>query len=65
MWDTFLRLSVGYGYRPARIVPWFLGLLAAGTVVFGPLGLGHLSDRDSGAKQPASAASSAGTDRPR
>ena len=26
-WSTFLRWTVGYGYAPARIIPWFLGLL--------------------------------------
>ncbi len=33
-WSTFLRLSVGYGYAPARIVPWLLATLVMGTVLF-------------------------------
>jgi hypothetical protein len=37
-WSTFLRWTVGYGYTPARIVPWFLGLLLVGWALFaGPV----------------------------
>jgi uncharacterized membrane protein YqaE (UPF0057 family) len=37
-WSTFLRWTVGYGYAPARIFPWFIGLLLVGWALFaGPV----------------------------
>ena len=47
-WSAFLRWTVGYGYAPARIVPWFVGLLLAGWVLFaGPLAGAMVATGDS------------------
>jgi uncharacterized protein YjbI with pentapeptide repeats len=31
-WSFFLRWTIGYGYRPGRVLPWFLALFGAGVI---------------------------------
>jgi hypothetical protein len=40
--DRFLDWTIGYGYRPLRIVWWLLGLLVVGSVLFQSLRMGGL-----------------------
>ena len=37
VWDLFLTYSIGYGYRPGRIVYWLAGALAIATPLFAAL----------------------------
>jgi hypothetical protein len=37
-WSAFLRWTVGYGYAPTRIIPWFVSVLMVAWVLFaGPV----------------------------
>jgi hypothetical protein len=33
VWSVFLRWSIGYGYRPARVLPYFVTLLVLGSLI--------------------------------
>ena len=51
-WSAFLRWTIGYGYRPALVLPWLIGLFAAGWLVFDHAYPTHLRDAKSGLEQP-------------
>jgi hypothetical protein len=52
-WSLFLRWTIGYGYRPSRVLPYFLALLLLGAGVLGHAYLRHFTPAKSGAGQPA------------
>ena len=47
-----LRFTVGYGYAPWRVLYWFGGLLALGTLVFDLLYPDSLAARTTASEQP-------------
>jgi hypothetical protein len=51
-WSFFLRWTIGYGYRPARVLPWLVGLFAVGWLVFDRAYPTHMRPAKSGAEQP-------------
>ncbi|HEY8372504.1 MAG TPA: hypothetical protein VIL00_07150 [Pseudonocardiaceae bacterium] len=38
LWGAIQRWTVGYGYQPARVLVWVLGVLTAGTLYFAGVG---------------------------
>jgi hypothetical protein len=52
-WSIFLRWTIGYGYRPTRVLPYFLALLLLGAGVLGHAYPRHIIPAKSGSGQPA------------
>jgi hypothetical protein len=50
-WSGVLRWTIGYGYRPALALPYLVGLLAVGWVVFDQAYPTHLSPAKTGPEQ--------------
>jgi len=51
-WSVFLRWTIGYGYRPALVLPWLIGLFIVGWVVFDRAFPAHLHPANGGPDQP-------------
>lgn len=52
LWSGFLRWTIGYGYRPALVLPWLAGLFVVGWLVFDHAYQTHLRPAKSGVEQP-------------
>jgi hypothetical protein len=53
VWSVFLRRTIGYGYRPALVLPYFIALFVVGSVVLGGAYPRYISDAKVGSSQPA------------
>jgi hypothetical protein len=53
LWQGFLSATIGYGYRPVRVLTWVGAILVIATILVGPLGMAELTPAKTDAAQPA------------